>query len=248
MLGLQSETSRRQFLKFTRAVAASAAFSSMPTIEQLRSPAIKAVAFDAFAIFDLSPVYRLLEEVFPGRGAELSSLWRAKQFEYTWLRNSMGRYADFWQVTQSALTHAAEQSRIDLNVKNRMRLMSAHLLLKPWPEVIDVVHALETLNLRLALLTNWTNAMMECCLHGSGLEDAFHVRLSTGRVKAFKPDPAAYCMALDTLHLRKDEIVFVAFGGWNAAGAKAFGFSNVLGEQARFRPRRAGCIRGRDLT
>ena len=30
------------------------------------------------------------------QGAELSDLWRSRQFEYTWLRTAAGRYTDFW--------------------------------------------------------------------------------------------------------------------------------------------------------
>lgn len=32
---------------------------------------------------------------------------------------------------------------------------------------------------------------------------------------------------MDRLHLPKNEIVFVASGGWDAAGAKAFGYPTV---------------------
>jgi 2-haloacid dehalogenase len=68
---------------------------------------VRAVAFDAFPIFDPRPVSSLAEEFFPGKGAELSNAWRTRQFEYTWLRTVAGRYADFWQVTEEALTFAA---------------------------------------------------------------------------------------------------------------------------------------------
>jgi 2-haloacid dehalogenase len=56
------------------------------------------------------------------------------------------------------------------------------------------------------------------------LQGLFEPHLSTDRVRVFKPDPRAYHMAVDALNLRRDEIVFAAFAGWDAAGAKAFGF------------------------
>ena len=68
---------------------------------------IKAIAFDAYGtLFDLHSVTALCDCKFPGQGAELSKLWRAKQLEYTWLRSLTGRYEDFWSVTESALTFA----------------------------------------------------------------------------------------------------------------------------------------------
>jgi len=49
---------------------------------------IHAIAFDAYGtLFDVHSVIALCDRRFPGRGAELSRLWRAKQLEYTWLRS-----------------------------------------------------------------------------------------------------------------------------------------------------------------
>ena len=50
------------------------------------------------------------------------------------------------------------------------------------------------------------------------------VRLSTDRVRRFKPDPQAYAMGPAALNLSRDEIVYVAFAGWDAAGAVWSGY------------------------
>ncbi len=42
-------------------------------------------------------------EIPEDKRAALTSLWRDKQLQYTWLRSLQGRYADFWQVTGEAL-------------------------------------------------------------------------------------------------------------------------------------------------
>jgi 2-haloacid dehalogenase len=66
----------------------------------------KAFVFDAYGtLFDVHSV------VEAGRGVTsdpqaLSALWRQKQLEYTWLRALMGRYEDFWAVTEGALRWA----------------------------------------------------------------------------------------------------------------------------------------------
>ena len=109
---------RRQFLCATAVVAAAAALDSDSAAVQSDRSAIKAVVFDAFAIFDARSVFRLVEEMFPGHGSALSEQWRTRQFEYTWLRNSMREYRDFWRVTEDALNYAAKQSGayfLDLN-------------------------------------------------------------------------------------------------------------------------------------
>jgi len=224
MTATQPETSRRQFFGTAAAIVASVTLESAAVAAQTNPSRIKAVAFDAFAIFDSGSVARLLDEIVPGHGAELSNLWRMRQFEYTWLRNSMHRYSDFWHVTQDALNYAAEQCKVRLNPKQNTQLMSAYLQLKPWPDVIGVLKTLQKPGLRMALLANLTPVMMQSCVAHSGLEPFFDFQLSTDLVNKFKPDAAAYDMGPKAFHLEKHEIAFVAFGGWDAAGAKAFGY------------------------
>ena len=217
-------TNRRTFCNIAATIVAEAALAPSSTAAQRHSPGIKAVAFDAFAIFDSRSVFSVAEELFPGHGTELSRQWRTQQFEYTWLRNSMRRYTDFWQVTQDALNHAAKQTKVDLGPEQTRQLMSAYLKMKPWDDVARVLETLRRRGLRLALLANLTPAMLQSCVAASGLETLFEFQLSTDRVKVFKPDPATYRMAIEAFRLEKREISFVAFGGWDAAGAKAFGY------------------------
>ncbi len=66
-------------------------------------PGIEMCVFDAYGtLFDFnSGVARHRRAVGPSADA-LSGMWRTKQVQYTWLRNSMGTYAPFWQVTGEA--------------------------------------------------------------------------------------------------------------------------------------------------
>src|SRR5262245_46915912 len=47
----------------------------------------KAVAFDALVLFNPDSVVSEVERILPGRGAALTNVWRARQFEYSWLRS-----------------------------------------------------------------------------------------------------------------------------------------------------------------
>ncbi len=63
--------------------------------------------FDAYGtLFDVHSVIALCDQLWPGKGAALSQLWRAKQLEYTWQRSLMRRYEDFSRVTEAALRYA----------------------------------------------------------------------------------------------------------------------------------------------
>jgi 2-haloacid dehalogenase len=86
-------------------------------------PQIKAIAFDAFPIFDPRPVFRLAETLFPGKGADLSNAWRTRQFEYQWLRALSGHYADFLQTTEDGLVFAAKLLQLELTPEKRAQLM-----------------------------------------------------------------------------------------------------------------------------
>jgi 2-haloacid dehalogenase len=48
--------------------------------------------------------------------------------------------------------------------------------------------------------------------------------LSTDAIRTYKPDPRAYRMAVDAFGIERESILFVAFAGWDVAGAKWFGY------------------------
>ena len=185
---------------------------------------VKAIAFDAFPIFDPRPVFALAERLFPGTGAELSNEWRTRQFEYTWLRVTSKRYADFWQVTRDALEFAAAKLHLELTGAQRDQLMDAYLQLKAWPDVIPALTSLRNSGFRLAFLSNFTAHMLDANIASAGLVGLFDHILSTDQVKTYKPDPRAYQLGPKALRVRAHEILFVAFAGWDAAGAKLFGY------------------------
>ena len=185
---------------------------------------IRAVAFDAFVVFDPKPVFALAERLFPGRGEALGNAWRVRQFEYTWLRTLTGRYADFWQVTGEALSFAARLLKLDMTPEKHGQLMQAYLGLKAHPDVPPALETLRRQGIRLGLLSNMTEAMLKAATRSAGLDGLFEHTLSTDRVQAYKPDLRAYRMGMDAFGLRREEIVFAAFGGWDAAGAKSFGY------------------------
>ena len=66
--------------------------------------------------------------------------------------------------------------------------------------------------------------MLESLMANAGFSDLFTVQISTDAAKTFKPDPIAYALGESRLGLAREEIAFAAFGGWDAAGAKWFGF------------------------
>jgi len=197
--------------------------------QEARKPSskIKAIAFDGFVIFDPRSVEKRVEEQLPGKGGEFTTLWRTRQFEYCWLRTCGGKYADFWHVTDEALRYTAKSLKVSLTGAQHDALMDAYRNLTPWPDVRDGLVALQRRGVRLAFLSNLTAAMLDANLKQAGLSEYFEPHLTTDRVRAYKPSPRAYGMGPEAFRLQKQEIAFAAFGAWDAAGAKWFGYPTV---------------------
>ena len=242
---------RRNFLWFTAAGAATALSArwKLPLLTGERR--IEALAFDAFPIFDPRPVVALAERLFPGQGAVLGEAWRKRQFEYQWLRALSSRYASFWQATEDSLEFAAEQLQLELTPEKRTRLMNAYLELQAWPDAAGALRALQERGMRLAILSNATPSILAAGVARSGLGDLFEHVLSTDAIRTFKPDPRAYRLAAEAFHLPPPAILYVAFAGWDVAGAKWFGFPTYWVNRANFPPERLGVQpdgSGRDLA
>jgi 2-haloacid dehalogenase len=169
-------------------------------------------------------VFALAEQLFPGHGGELGNAWRTRQFEYQWLRALSGRYANFERTTEDALVFAARLLRLELTQEKRRQLTAAYRDLKAWPDAARALGTLRRAGVRLAFLSNATRAMLFAGIRNSGLEGMFEHVLSTDAIRSYKPDPRAYRMAIDAFQLGAEEIGFVAFAGWDAAGAKSFGY------------------------
>ena len=104
--GLLSNTlSRRKFISSGISAIAVSPFL-VSGFQHLALNKYKAVAFDAFPIFDPQPVAAAVNRLFPEKGNELINQWKTSQFEYTWLRTVAGRYRGFWKVTEDALLFA----------------------------------------------------------------------------------------------------------------------------------------------
>lgn len=186
---------------------------------------ISALVFDAYGtLFDVHSVARRGEALFPGKGAALSAAWRTKQLEYTWLRTLMGRYEDFDRVTAAALDWALEALGLEADEAARASLIAEYRTLAMFPEVAEAVEALGRVR-PLAILSNGHPGMLDAVVDHNGLRP--HLRggvLSVHPARRFKPDPEVYRIAEEALGVPRGVVGFVSSNGWDAAGAKAFGF------------------------
>jgi 2-haloacid dehalogenase len=188
-------------------------------------PPIKAFAFDAYGtLFDVYSVANLGEQLFPGKGKELSQIWRTKQLDYTWLSSLMGKHQDFWQVTQDALDFSCQQLGLKCTSAQHDQLMDAYNHLNAFPDVRGALEGLAPLP--LAILSNGSPSMLQAAVKSSSLEGLLKHVISVEDVKIFKPSPKVYQLAIDRFKVTDPRhIGFVSSNCWDAIGAKSFGLT-----------------------
>jgi 2-haloacid dehalogenase len=185
----------------------------------------KGLLFDAYGtLFDVHSVAEAGRAVTSDPQA-LSLLWRQKQLEYTWLRSLMGRYEDFWAVTEAALVFACRRLGLQPSAAERQRLMDTYLRLEAFPEVRGALSRLA--DRPCAILSNGAPGMLDAVVAHNDLGERLRAVISVDAVRTFKPHPAVYALGPSRLGLARGEIAFVSSNAWDVAGAKAFGFQVV---------------------
>ena len=183
-----------------------------------------AFLFDAYGtLFDVHSVVVRAATGMDGDLQALSQLWRQKQLEFTWLRALMDRYQDFWHVTEAALRTALAQLQMEASESQVRQLLDAYLAPAVFPDAIVALDAL--CDNPLAILSNGTPKMLDAAVLKNAIESYFSNIISADQVKTYKPSARVYQLGLDALHLPAEEILFVSSNAWDAAGAKAFGYS-----------------------
>ena len=191
------------------------------------SQAIQAYVFDAYGtLFDVASPVREDGADLGADAPRLAELWRDKQLQYTWLRALQGRFADFEQVTADALDFALDAlGRRDETL--RERLLQAYAGPRTYPEVKATLQALRARGQRTAILSNGTTRWLASAVHANGLNGLFDAVLSVDTVRVFKPHPAVYRLAEDSLNLPAAAISFQSSNGWDAYSAAAYGMRVV---------------------
>lgn len=242
MVGGPMRVARRQFL-----AGSLGGFMAGAAPANRAGGTIRCVLFDALVLFDIRAIESTAERIAPGQGSQLKQLWLNRLFDYQWLHALADRYVDFLQAAADSLNVAANQMNITLGPSLRDRLLGHLERPAVWPDVRQELDALLSSGVCLGILSNMTESMLEAGLNGAGLGTKFKYILSTDQVRNYKPARAAYQLGVDATRLTREEILFAAFAGWDAAGATWFGFptfwvnrANSVQEEFGVRPLYSG--------
>ena len=191
--------------------------------------AIEAVVFDAYGtLLDVhSAVMRHADRVGPDAAA-FSQEWRVKQLEYSWVRSltGPGHHQDFWTCTTDALRFVCARFGVR-DAALVQDLLDAYRRLDAYPEVPAMLRALRAMNMRTAILSNGTPAMLVDAAAASGIAPLLDVLLSVEAVGVFKPDRRVYALAEERLGQPASRMMFVSANPWDTQAAHAAGFRAI---------------------
>ena len=199
----------------------------------------RAVLFDAYGtLFDVYSVALLAEQLFPGRGQELSVLWRDKQIEYTRLVttcNDGAHYQPFWDLTRAALIFAikklashAHPAGVSITFDDQVsQLMNQYRSLSAFPENRSVLQSLRERGVPTAILSNGDTAMLELAVKSSGLNGLLDHIISVDVVRKYKTAPEAYALGEQVLGQSAARMLFVSSNAWDALGATWHGYQTL---------------------
>lgn len=185
---------------------------------------VRVAVFDAYGtLFDVHSAAAQYSVSLGALEQPVSEMWRSKQLQYTWLRSLMNAYDDFWQVTADSLDYALKSHGIE-DQALRDKLMNAYLSLACFEEVPRVLKTLKDNNIRTAILSNGSPAMLDPVVQNSGVAEWIDVCLSVDAVGIYKPADQVYQMPCDYFQVPPEQIAFQSSNCWDAIGGAHFGY------------------------
>jgi 2-haloacid dehalogenase len=192
---------------------------------------LKAATFDCYGtlidweaglaafLYDLA---RRCGEDEPPPGDELRARWEEIQFELIG-----GSFRSYRDVLSHSLRAWSGERGHRWNDREGHALEVSMQCWQPFRDTIPALKAAKAAGLKLAIISNSDQAIMEHTLRQlPGLE--FERVVLSEEVRAYKPDQPPFTRALDDLELHPSEILHVAFGfKYDIGTAKKLGFQTA---------------------
>jgi 2-haloacid dehalogenase len=187
---------------------------------------IKAIIFDAYGtLFDVNSAAEKCKDKIGDKWESFANYWRTTQLEYTWLRSLMKRHKDFWQVTEDSLDKSMKAYEIDSSM--RSELLDLYKILSPFKEVPEVLKSLREKDLRLAILSNGTPALLNQLVKNNNLNNLFDDLFSIEEVGIYKPNSKVYDLPIQKYKIKKKEVAFLSANTWDVSGGGNYGYKSI---------------------
>jgi 2-haloacid dehalogenase len=109
----------------------------------------------------------------------------------------------------------------------RNELLDLYKILSPFKEVPEVLRSLKEKNLKLAILSNGTPALLNQLVKSNNLDNLFDDLFSIEEVGIYKPDSKVYDMPIKKYNIQKNEVAFLSANTWDVSGGGNYGFNSI---------------------
>ncbi len=187
----------------------------------------KIYVFDAYGtLFDVDHACKEMAIQLGDNWERLSSIWRQKQLEYSWLHNSMNEYDSFWKITKDSLEYAMNSLSMN-SVKIKNELLDLYFKIGAFEEVEEVLKKIKKNKIKTAILSNGSYDMLNSAVKNSKFDELISEVISVDECKKFKPHRDVYNLVIDKFNINKKNCIFFSSNCWDIHGASNFGFQTV---------------------
>jgi 2-haloalkanoic acid dehalogenase type II len=192
----------------------------------------KAVIFDRDGVlchFDLEAAAVFFRPLVPLDVEALVDAWLGWQRRHGLpgtLEEERTLLAGFW-------AHLARQLDLPADRHRQLQQFDYTTLIRPFPEVRDVLATLRGHGLRCGVLSNFSLASIDASLEAAGLADLVDVACAGPVVGAMKPDPAAYRIVMNALGAAPGECLLFDDELVNVTAARALGIAAYWVDRSR---------------
>ena len=187
----------------------------------------KIYVFDAYGtLFDVDHACKEMAIQLGDNWEKLSSIWRQKQLEYSWLHNSMNEYDTFWKITKDSLEYAMNSLSMN-SVKIKNELLDLYFKIGAFEEVEEVLKKIKKDKIKTAILSNGSYDMLNSAVKNSNFDELISEVISVDECKKFKPHRDVYNLVIDKFNINKKNCIFFSSNCWDIHGASNFGFQTV---------------------
>ncbi len=131
--------------------------------------------------------------------------------------------AFFTDFAQNAQTPVSIQEMVDYKHQIYLEYIQDSNAIYPIDGVVDLIHALHTHNIPVALASSADRKIINAVLQKFGLHDAFKYILSGAELPASKPNPAIYLLTAEKLGVAPESCVVIEDATAGIAAAKDAG-------------------------
>jgi 2-haloacid dehalogenase len=139
-----------------------------------------------------------------------------------------GNYVTWWELMTRALDYALEYYGIDFDDGTREEVIDTYNHLDPYEPGWESFERIQEAGYELYILSNGNYDMLDRLASNTGQDEYLNGLISGEEARAFKPHPAIYETAIDSLDRDPEQLLMVASHSWDTAGAANVGMQSAF--------------------